>query len=777
MQIDTAKKMATINSKQNSDVELWKNTNYNSDIYTEMNAFRNLISYSEYHRKEFQIREQLEKSVAEKNIDLLLLYLNEYEILFGADNKTYKYYENIAAPLYDKMLKAANRPRCKFFDGSILNITTQITSYKDLHKGERCFIIGNGPSLNKIDLTKLKDEITFGVNSIFLNYDKMGFNPTYYTVEDYHVINERADAIKNITGSIKFIPQYAYSKFGICDDFVYINVIPDYRRYKGYPFFSTAIHNRAWTGGTVSYINIQLAYYMGFKTVYLVGFDHNYIIPDSAKVSGVNIVSTEDDPNHFHPDYFGKGFSWHIPLTERMELCYIKSKYAFEQSGRTIINATKGGCLEVFPRQDFTTIIAQPKPIPPAKNKNTSQERAYDITVVVPAYNAEETLVRTLESVIRQHNIYCEIIIVDDGSTDGTAEIAKEYTRKFKNISLIQQDNKGLGGARNTGMLNATADYITFVDSDDTLTEDILYQSLQKQKELDADIIMFDYARIENGKDIKGNSNFLNSYGIEALFDLFSGFSLAATCRIYKKSLLINNAIAFPEHRYHEDILFTLKSYYHARKVSYINKKGYNWIFREGSITSHITEKHLESMYMNLHELKTFLDQEAIYNKLFRRYLVFCFRMSKLMAERIYKITDIDRKTILLRKLRNCIEDLDLDFYEYIQIAKSNNREVVQYVFDRLFYTSAPQQPPVSRSVSKPGKPQPSRAISSAACEDASQPAHASLQQTFNRTQKIICGIIKLCIFNKNKRKKFNRNPRLFFEDARFPFTMLKHIF
>ena len=764
--------------------EMWKNTTPESDIYYEMNEIRRLVKNSGISRKEFQIKEKLAKSVSEKNIDALLLYLNEYELIYGADTDIYKYYENLATPMYNAKLLSERRPNCKLFDDAISSKNQNITHYKNLHKGERCFIIGNGPSLNKLDLTQLKEEVTFGVNSIFLNYDKMGFNPTYYTVEDYHVINERADAIKKIKGSIKFIPQYAYKSFGDREDVIYINTIPDYRRYKGYPYFSTDIKRRVWVGGTVSYINLQLAYYMGFEEVYLIGFDHNYIIPSSANISGANIVSTEDDPNHFHPDYFGKGFSWHIPLTERMELCYIKAKYAFEQSNKKIMNATAGGYLEVFPRIDFDSVIASHKKIP---QKNDDVKKNYDVSVIIPAYNAEDTLVPSIESVLRQDNVYCEIIIVDDGSTDNTSRIAKEYSSNFENIFLIQQENKGLGGARNTGIENATAPYITFLDSDDTFNKDILSNSLNKQRLLDLDIIMFDYARIKNGKDIKGTSNYLKCCGFEGLFSLLSGFSLAATCRIYKKELLVNNSILFPEHRYHEDITFVMKAYYYAKKVSYYDSKGYNWIFREGSITSHLTEHHIESMFLNLCDLKDFLIKEDIFEKSFRRYLVFCFRMTKLLLDRILSITDINIKTKLLRKLRKMMEDIDLDFYEYIQIASSNNKEVVSYVFDRLFYYRVTQQPSSPKDVSKSGAPKavaPKEAPKAVAPKEAPKavapkeaPKAVAPKEAAARIDNLKRRIIRTFIFNEHKVKKFDKNPRIFFEDARPPFHMLKHLF
>ena len=98
---------------------------------------------------------------------------------------------------------------------------------------------------------------------------------------------------------------------------------------------------------------------MGFSEIYLIGFDHNYKIPDDAKKNNRSneILSQSDDHNHFHPDYFGKGYRWHDPQVDRMEKAYRKAKEAFEMDGRVIFNATIGGKLEVFKRVDYQSLF------------------------------------------------------------------------------------------------------------------------------------------------------------------------------------------------------------------------------------------------------------------------------------------------------------------------------------------------------------------------------------------------------------------------------------
>jgi len=232
-------------------------------------------------------------------------------------------------------------------------------SLKNKHKGKRCFIIGNGPSLNACDLTMLKDEVTFGFNSIFLNFEKMGFAPTYYIVEDCLVAEDRSKEIEAFKGCYKFFGNHLNYCLKPNENTFWLNVIMNYNEYENFPHFSNDFVRRLWVGGTVTYLALQMAYYMGFTEVYMIGYDHSYTIPNSADLNTqtARITSNESDPNHFHPDYFGKGYRWHDPRVDRMELSYKRAKKVFEKDGRKILNATVGGKLEVFERVDYKSLF------------------------------------------------------------------------------------------------------------------------------------------------------------------------------------------------------------------------------------------------------------------------------------------------------------------------------------------------------------------------------------------------------------------------------------
>ena len=238
---------------------------------------------------------------------------------------------------------------------------TKLVELKDKYKGQRCFILGNGPSLNKCDLKLLENEFSFAVNGIFYKTKEMGYKPTFYMVEDNHVVADNLKAINNYKCEYKFFP-YNYKNI-ISPDVTTIFLPMDsgfYRENHPYfcvPRFSKDVPNEIFTGQSVTIMQLQMAYHLGFTDVYLIGMDFSYALPESTKVEGCNYTSQEDDVNHFHPDYFGKGKKWHDPKLDRVLMNYEKCKESFEEGGRKIYNATVGGKLEIFERKDFDKLF------------------------------------------------------------------------------------------------------------------------------------------------------------------------------------------------------------------------------------------------------------------------------------------------------------------------------------------------------------------------------------------------------------------------------------
>ena len=124
--------------------------------------------------------------------------------------------------------------------------------------------------------------------------------------------------------------------------------------------FTADIAAGLWEGGTVTYVALQLAFFMGFHDVVLIGVDHSFQTSGPAHKL---VTSDGSDPDHFHPDYFGKGVQWQLPDLEMSERAYRLAERAYAAAGRRVRNATLGGRLKVFPLADYRAVLDEPRPV------------------------------------------------------------------------------------------------------------------------------------------------------------------------------------------------------------------------------------------------------------------------------------------------------------------------------------------------------------------------------------------------------------------------------
>ena len=227
----------------------------------------------------------------------------------------------------------------------------RLAALKDIHKGKRAFVIANGPSLKQTDMSKLKNELTFGMNRIYLMFPELGFSTTYLTVVNDLVIEQTANDLAALSLP-KFIAWRSRRHF---PHQLPIPQLPTflYTSYTG-PHFSTDVRGRVWEGATVTNVTLQLAYHMGFQQVILIGVDHNYTATGKPNTT---VVSQGDDPNHFSPSYFGKGFRWQLPDLETSEVGYAMARDAYRKAGREVLDATIGGKLRIFPKVDYDSLF------------------------------------------------------------------------------------------------------------------------------------------------------------------------------------------------------------------------------------------------------------------------------------------------------------------------------------------------------------------------------------------------------------------------------------
>jgi len=224
----------------------------------------------------------------------------------------------------------------------------RLLALRSTHHGERCFIIGNGPSLRQTDLARLRGEFTFGLNRIYLLFPELGFTTSCLVSVNDLVLEQCVDEITALDLP-RFITWRARRWFAANPGIVFLDT-----DYTGAEDFAPDATGRIFEGFTVTYVALQLAFHMGFSEAILIGVDHSFATQGSANQV---VVSQGEDPNHFAPNYFGAGFKWQLPDLAGSERAYWMAKRAYEAAGRRVLDATVGGRLMVFPKAAYQSLF------------------------------------------------------------------------------------------------------------------------------------------------------------------------------------------------------------------------------------------------------------------------------------------------------------------------------------------------------------------------------------------------------------------------------------
>lgn len=224
-----------------------------------------------------------------------------------------------------------------------------LKAYKDKYKGKRLFVTCTGPSLTIEDLEKLKDEYVFGMNSICLIHDKTNWKPDFYGIQDRAVFEKLKDVLLATDNGVVFAP-YSYKKrFGTPCNWIYFHMCGSYHIYEliyGPRYFTKFYSNsysKVYDGYSITYSILQLAMYMGFDEIYLLGADCNYL----------------GKQQHFieHGVYEAKDRV--ADAGNKIIVSYSVAKKYADLHGIKIYNATRGGCLELFPRVCIDDVLKQ----------------------------------------------------------------------------------------------------------------------------------------------------------------------------------------------------------------------------------------------------------------------------------------------------------------------------------------------------------------------------------------------------------------------------------
>ena len=229
------------------------------------------------------------------------------------------------------------------------------------------------------------------------------------------------------------------------------------------------------------------------------------------------------------------------------------------------------------------------------------------ISVIVPVYNVEKYIKKCLDSLVNQTLDGVEIIVVNDGSPDNSQNIIDEYTKKYKNVKSYIKENGGLSDARNYGIKKATGKYISFVDSDDYIRNDMLEIMYNYAIKEDLDVVVCDSINVyDNGSEILIKSN--NNYSDNDVRNYIISPPMACT-RLFKKTIF--DKIQFKKNIYYEDLEMTPKVVNITDKIGFVSEGLYYYVQRDGSIMKqNVFNKKLLNIFDVLKSNKDLLEDK-----------------------------------------------------------------------------------------------------------------------------------------------------------------------
>lgn len=305
------------------------------------------------------------------------------------------------------------------------------------------------------------------------------------------------------------------------------------------------------------------------------------------------------------------------------------------------------------------------------------------ISVIIPIYNVQKYLARCLESICNQEFEDYEVILINDGSTDNSLNIAEIYIERYQDkIKLINQKNGGLSAARNKGLLHAEGKYVCFIDSDDYVEKTYLSEMYEVAEKNDADLVFCAFKSVdENGKVIKyiRESRLISEkvYSLKENEELFL-IQNAAWNKLYRKDIIEECNLYFTPEVWYEDLRFTKKYLLNASKCVYCDKALYNYLQRSGSIMNTQGEKNLEILGA-IEEVINYYKERNVYEK-YRKVIEFV-AIDHIFISCLVRVLCYSKDKLLYKNIRKQFEKSFPLYKKNIYIkGLEKNRKIVYYL-------------------------------------------------------------------------------------------------
>lgn len=309
-------------------------------------------------------------------------------------------------------------------------------------------------------------------------------------------------------------------------------------------------------------------------------------------------------------------------------------------------------------------------------------------SIIVPVYNVKEYLKKCVDSVLAQTQRDFELLLIDDGSTDGCGELCDTFAEADSRIRVIHQENGGLGSARNTGIQAAAGEWLLFVDSDDWIEPEILEKALAAGERENAELVLFAFRSVDpQGREL---GVFRDDLPPEKPFtaagqkDVF----LASPCawnKLYRRELFLRTGVLYPPRVWYEDIRTTLKLFAAAKSMLRIDDVGYNYLQRPGSITNNINVERNVEILDAFEDILAWFRQEG----LFETYQdeLCCLTVSHVLIAASVRVIRIDRKHRLIGRFSAYVKEQFPNYRSAKSLSRlTKNQKIILSLLEKKLY-------------------------------------------------------------------------------------------
>lgn len=293
------------------------------------------------------------------------------------------------------------------------------------------------------------------------------------------------------------------------------------------------------------------------------------------------------------------------------------------------------------------------------------------LSIIVPVYNVEKYLQRCMNSLLTQNISNFEIILVDDGSKDRSPEICDKYAKEYSFVKVIHKENEGLGLARNSGLVVAKGKYVSFIDSDDTVSPDHFYELIRAAEKCHADACLGGMTDKYETHEVVNYHNFAgrvfnkqeimemllpSMIGYDEYGQNYSGMSVCIG--IFNREIIELNSIRFFSEREYisEDVIFDIEFMSHCNIVAIVESAGYNYYHNVGTLTTKYRPERFEQIKKQyLYEIQIVSDKRNFSN--------LCSRIDSMFLAnfRVAIMQEVNHRGLNWKATKNVIESMICD--------------------------------------------------------------------------------------------------------------------